>query len=64
MTKFKLDKWFDTKREIDSVTTALTEAQLLLEAVKRNVDPEGAESHQERRAMYRAVNMHNRQFAQ
>lgn len=59
---FDLNRWFDTSKEIDSVQQALTEAQLMLEAVKRDIDPAGAESHQQYRAMDRAVERHNRQM--
>ena len=59
---FDLERWFDTAHEIDRLQQALTEAQLMLEAVKRDIDPVGAEAHQQYRAMDRAVDRHNRQF--
>ena len=58
--QFELDRWFDTGGEIDKVDAALTEAQLILQSVKNDIDPEGAQAHRERRAMYRAVDKHNR----
>lgn len=58
--QFELDRWFDTNGEIGKVDAALTEAQLMLQSVKDGVDPESAQANQERRAMYRAVDKHNR----
>lgn len=59
---FQLDQWFDTTEKIDEVDARLTEAQLVLSAVKRNVDPAGAESHKQYRDMHSAVTRHNRKF--
>jgi hypothetical protein len=53
MKTFDLDRGFETRGEIDSVQAALTEAQLMLEAVKNGIDPAGAEAHQQYCAMYR-----------
>ena len=59
---FDIERWFDTSHEIDRLQQALTEAQLMLEAVKNDIDPAGAEAHQQYRAMDRAVERHNRKF--
>jgi hypothetical protein len=55
MKTFDLDRWFDTRGEIDSVQAALTEAQLMLEAVKNGIDPAGAEAHQQYRTILASI---------
>ena len=61
-TKFPIEQWFDASQKIDKVAADLTEAQLVLDAVKRNLDPAGADAHKEYRDMRRAVDNHNKKF--
>ena len=62
MKKFPLEQWFDTEHPIDDTSAALTEAQLMLDAVKRDIDPESTEAQRQCRQMYSAVNSHNRKM--
>ncbi len=61
---FTLEQWFDLSKRIDKIDVELTIAQIMLNAVKRQLDPEGPEVQKTIRAMKRAVKEHNRKFEQ
>lgn len=59
---FPLEQWFDLSNRISRSDMDLCEAQMLLYAVKDNIDPEGPEAQKEIGQMKRAVKLHNRTF--
>lgn len=59
---FPLEQWFDTTKPIDRTEVDITEAQMLLYAVKEGLDPESPEVREECRAMRKAVKNHNKKF--
>jgi len=59
---FPLDKWFDTTKKISKTDVALTEAQMMLYAVKDNRNPDSEECRREYSEMKKAVREHNRRF--
>ena len=60
---FPLEQWFDTTRRISKEDADLTEAQMLLYAVKSGIDPNGKNARKEYARMRRAVKTHNRRVA-
>ncbi len=63
MAKFNLEQWFDVSKPITELEVVLTEIQLLLEVVKKNIDPESAATRQLLNGMKKSVKSHNRKFA-
>jgi hypothetical protein len=63
MTTFPLEQWFDLTKPISKDDADLTEAQMLLYAVKQDMDPEGKEAREAVRDMRKAVKSHNKKFA-
>lgn len=59
---FPLEQWFDVTRHIPRDDADLTEAQMLLYAVKQDTDPDGDETRQAIKKMRRAVKAHNKKF--
>ena len=56
---FPLEQWFDLTKTISKSDADLTEAQMMLYAVKQEEDPESSEAKAQYREMRRAVKMHN-----
>lgn len=56
---FPLEKWFDITRPISKSDADLTEAQMMLNALKENMDPDCAEAKRQYREMRKAVKEHN-----
>ena len=61
-TGFPLEQWFDLSRRIPKTDCDLCEAQMMLYAVKDNIDPEGPEVQKQINQMRRAVRLHNKKF--
>lgn len=61
-TDFPLDQWFDLTKRIPKTDRDLCEAQMMLYALKDNMDPEGPEATRQINEMKRAVKLHNRKF--
>ena len=61
---FPLEQWFDITRPIPKEDADLTEAQMMLYALKDGTDPDCAESKRQYREMRRAVKVHNEKFPQ
>lgn len=61
---FPLEQWFDTTQPICKADADITEAPMLLYAVKKGWDPESAEVRKKYRAMRKAVKEHNQKFLQ
>lgn len=61
---FPLEQWFDTTRRISKEDADLTEAQMMLYAVKTGIDPDGPEAKRQYRKMRAAVKAHNAKFKQ
>lgn len=59
---FPLKQWFDITKKISKTDVALTEAQMVLYAVKENRDPDSLECKQEYLKMRKAVASHNKRF--
>jgi hypothetical protein len=62
MTTFPLDQWFNLSKPISKADTDLTEAQMMLYAVKQDMDPQGEEARKAISDMRRAVKEHNKKF--
>lgn len=60
--QFPLKDWFDVTKRIDKEDVALTEAQMMLYAVKDGIDPDGPEAKRQYREMRAAVKAHNAKF--
>jgi len=63
-TGFPLEQWFDISKRIPKTDRDLCEAQMMLYAVKGDIDPEGPEAQKQINQMKRAVKLHNRKFDQ
>ena len=61
---FPLEQWFDLKKRIPKTDMQICEAQMMLHAVKDDIDPEGEEAQRQIREMKRAVKTHNKTFGQ
>jgi hypothetical protein len=61
-TGFPLEQWFDIAERIPKTERDLCEAQMMLYALKDNMDPEGSEAQSQINNMKRAVKLHNRKF--
>lgn len=59
---FPLDQWFDTTKRISKEDADLTEAQMMLYAVKSGIDPDGPSAKRQYREMRAAVKAHNEKF--
>jgi hypothetical protein len=59
---FPLEQWFDTTKPIPKADADLTEAQMMLYALKDGMNPDGAEAKQQCREMRKAVKAHNEKF--
>lgn len=60
---FPLEQWFDLTKPISKSDADLTEAQLMLYALKQgDLDPDGPEARAEYRKMRKAVANHNTKF--
>lgn len=60
---FPLEQWFDITQPISKSDADLTEAQMMLYALKQgDVDPDGPEARAEYRKMRKAVADHNAKF--
>lgn len=59
---FPLDDWFDTTKRISKDDADITEAQMVLYAVKSGIDPDGPDAKRQYRQMRAAVKAHNAQF--
>ena len=62
MTDFPLDQWFDLSKPISKDDADITEAQMLLYAVKGGIDPQGEEAKKAISDMRKAVKAHNKKF--
>ncbi|MEN8657110.1 hypothetical protein [Marivita sp.] len=62
-TGFPLEQWFDLTKHIPRTDRDLCEAQMMLYALKEDMDPEGPEATREINEMKRAVKLHNRKFS-
>lgn len=62
MMTFPLEQWFDVSKRIPRDDADITEAQMLLYAVKQDMDPQGDEVRLEIKEMRRAVKAHNKKF--
>ena len=60
--KFPLEQWFDVSKFISQADRKLTEAQILLYAVKEGTDPEGNEVMRCLKALKRDVRLHNKKY--
>jgi|AMFO01.1.fsa_nt_gi hypothetical protein len=61
---FPLEQWFDLSKRIDKIDVELSIAEIMLRAVKQQLDPEGSEVQKTIRAMKRAVKEHNKKLNQ
>ncbi len=59
---FPLEQWFDITKPIPKADADLTEAQMMLYALKDGMDPDCAEAKQQYREMRKAVKEHNEKF--
>lgn len=59
---FPLEQWFDITKPIPKTDADLTEAQMMLYALKDGMDPDCAEAKRQYREMRRAVKAHNETF--
>jgi len=59
---FPLEQWFDTTKRIPKADADLTEAQMMLYALKDGIDPDSPDAKRQYREMRKAVNQHNEQF--
>ena len=59
---FPLEQWFDITKPIPKADADLTEAQMMLHALKDGMDPDCAEAKQQYREMRKAVKEHNEKF--
>ena len=59
---FPLKQWFDITQPITKSDADLAEAQMMLYALKDDVDPDGPEARAEYRKMRKAVADHNSKF--
>lgn len=59
---FPLDHWFDLTKPIPKAEADLTQAQMMLQALKDGVDPDGAQAKRQYREMRKAVADHNAKF--
>jgi hypothetical protein len=62
MSAFPLDQWFDLSKPIQKDDADLTEAQMMLYAVKQDMDPRGKEARKAISDMRKAVKEHNKKF--
>lgn len=59
---FPLEQWFDLSKPIPKADADLTEAQMMLYALKDGIDPDCAEAKRQYRDMRKAVKEHNEKF--
>jgi len=59
---FPLEQWFDISKRISKTEIDLCEAQMMLYALKDNIDPEGSDAQRQINEMKRAVKLHNSKF--
>lgn len=59
---FPLEQWFDITKPIPKADADLTEAQMMLYALKGGMDPDCAEAKQQYHEMHKAVKEHNEKF--
>lgn len=60
---FPLEQWFDITKPISKYDADITEAQMMLHAIKQgDIDPDSPETKKEYRAMRKAVAEHNKKF--
>ena len=59
---FPLEQWFDITKPIPKADADLTEAQMMLYALKDGMDPDCAEAKRQYREMRKAVREHNEKF--
>lgn len=60
---FPLEQWFDITKPIPKADADLTEAQMMLYALKDGMDPDCAEAKWQYREMRKAVREHNEKFS-
>ena len=61
---FPLEQWFDVTKPIPKSDADLTEAQMMLYALKDGIDPDCVEAKRQYREMRKAVKEHNDKFPQ
>lgn len=61
---FPLKQWFDLTKPIPKTDADITEAQMMLYAVKDGLDPDSPDAKKQYREMRAAVKKHNEQFQQ
>lgn len=61
---FPLEQWFDVTKPIPKSDADLTEAQMMLYALKDGIDPDCPEAKRQYREMRKAVKDHNEKFQQ
>jgi hypothetical protein len=59
---FPLEQWFDLSKPISKQDADLTEAQMMLYALKDGMDPDCSEAKRQYREMRKAVREHNAKF--
>jgi len=59
---FPLEQWFDLNNPIPKADADLTEAQMMLSAVKDGIDPDAPDAKRQYREMRKAVKQHNERF--
>lgn len=59
---FPLEQWFDLTKPISKADADITEAQMMLYALKQGDDPEAPECKAAYRDMRTAVKAHNKKF--
>ena len=60
---FPLEQWFYLSKRIPQEDVEITEAQLMLYAVKQDMDPDVDEARAVIRSMRKAVKAHNKKLA-
>ena len=59
---FPIEQWFDITKPIPKADADLTEAQMMLSALKEGIDPDGPDAKRQYREMRKAVKEHNERF--
>jgi hypothetical protein len=59
---FPLEQWFDLSKLICKEDADTAESQMILYAIKDDVDPDSIDAKRQYREMYKAVKQHNEKF--
>lgn len=60
--RFPLEQWFDLTKPIPKADADLTEAQMILHALKDGIDPDSPDAKRQYHEMRKAVKQHNEKF--